>query len=363
MKLTNLKLTNFRTYDDINVNFGEYYNIIYGLNGVGKTNLVEAIYALAFTKSFRCNSDNLMIKKGTKNLLVQGKIKTKVISTYKLNITKDSKIVSKDELSITKLSDYIANMNVILFNPEDVFLIKEKPLERRRLINIEISKISKEYLNLLTSYNKVLKMRNSYLKTLKMSNTKDFDYLDVLTANLANIGQKISNYREEYLININKYLCNVYRDIFGFGNLEVRYVSTFKKRDFQDILRMYKDLYEKEINFGKTLLGIHHDDIVFYLDRNVLKDYGSVGQHKNSILSFKIAEIRLIEERGLPKPILILDDLFSELDDEKIKNIIKLLDDDMQVFITTTDKSKFSLVDAKDYKVFKVEENKVLEEK
>ncbi len=362
MELTNLKLTNFRSYDTLDIKFSNKYNIIYGNNGVGKTNLVEAIYLLALTKSFRVTNDKLMIKKGKNRTVVEGKIKTKLNTSYKVIINKVSKKVEIDNNISDRISDYVSKINVILFNPEDVNLINESPGERRKLLNIEISKIYKEYLLLLTSYNKILKLRNSYLKEMLVKKSFKDEYLEILTIKLVEYGKKIYEFRKMFIEDINKYIGKIYKKIFSIGKLEVKYQSEFSKSS-EEINELFNNNYHKELDYGKTLFGVHHDDIIFFLDKNKMKDWGSVGQHKNSIIAFKLAEIEVIKELKGETPILILDDLFSEIDDEKIKNIIDLLDKNIQTFITTTSIRNFDTNKFDKYKIFKVENNKIKEEK
>jgi DNA replication and repair protein RecF len=161
--------------------------------------------------------------------------------------------------------------------------------------------------------------------------------------------------------NINKYIASNYEKIFGSGTLKIRYVSTFKNKSEDDLIKRYKDNYQKELSVGKTLEGIHHDDIVFVLDNNNLKEWGSEGQRKNAIISFKLAEINVINEIKGYYPILILDDLFSELDKEKVTNLLGMLDRNVQTFMTTTDLKNISKKVIKDAKKFKVNDG-ILEE-
>ncbi len=362
MILTNIKLTNFRTYNSLNLEFSPKFNIIYGNNGEGKTNLVESIYLLALSKSFRVNNDKILIKKSEKELIVEGKIKTKFKTTYKVKIKEDEKEVFIDNNKQSKLSDYVSNINVILFNPDDVGLIKDSPVERRKLLNIEISKMNKDYLLLLNNYNLLLKQRNSYLKVAYTNKNVSYEYLDIITKKLAEYGFKIANYRKNFIENINLYIHSIYKSIFGYGELEVKYISEYKNKDLDQVIEMYKGSYNKELEYGKTLYGIHHDDLSFILDKNKLKDWGSVGQHKNSIIAFKLAEIQIIKDINGEMPILILDDLFSELDINKIKNILNLLNKDIQIFITTTDIQNFDENLFKEYKMFKIENKQIMED-
>lgn len=361
MKIDSLSLMNFRNYETLNISFGDL-NIIYGLNGSGKTNIIEAIYTLALTKSFRINNDKVMIKKGK----IKAKIKGNVLkngdeNTFGVEISNDGKVVTINGEKQDKVSDYVSRINVILFNPSDTRLIDEAPMIRRKMLNIEISQIYKEYLVILTNYQRILKQRNFYLRGMYVNGSYTNTYLDILTKKLIEYGSIICKYREKFLDNINKYIASNYEKIFGSGTLKIRYVSTFKNKSEDDLIKRYKDNYQKELSVGKTLEGIHHDDIVFVLDNNNLKEWGSEGQRKNAIISFKLAEINVINEIKGYYPILILDDLFSELDKEKVTNLLGMLDRNVQTFMTTTDLKNISKKVIKDAKKFKVNDG-ILEE-
>ena len=361
MKIDSLSLMNFRNYETLNISFGDL-NIIYGLNGSGKTNIIEAIYTLALTKSFRINNDKVMIKKGK----IKAKIKGNVLkngdeNTFGVEISNDGKVVTINGEKQDKVSDYVSRINVILFNPSDTRLIDESPMIRRKMLNIEISQIYKEYLVILTNYQRILKQRNFYLRGMYVNGSYTNTYLDILTKKLIEYGSIICKYREKFVDNINKYIASNYEKIFGSGTLKIRYVSTFKNKSEDDLIKRYKDNYQKELSVGKTLEGIHHDDIVFVLDNNNLKEWGSEGQRKNAIISFKLAEINVINEIKGYYPILILDDLFSELDKKKVTNLLGMLDRNVQTFITTTDLKNISKKVIKDAKKFKVNDG-ILEE-
>lgn len=361
MKIDSLSLMNFRNYETLNISFGDL-NIIYGLNGSGKTNIIEAIYTLALTKSFRINNDKVMIKKGK----IKAKIKGNVLkngdeNTFGVEISNDGKVVTINDERQEKVSDYVSRINVILFNPSDTRLIDDAPMIRRKMLNIEISQIYKEYLVILTNYQRILKQRNFYLRGMYVNGSYTNTYLDILTKKLIEFGSIICKYREKFVDNINKYIASNYEKIFGSGTLKIRYVSTFKNKSEDDLIKRYKDNYQKELSVGKTLEGIHHDDIVFVLDNNNLKEWGSEGQRKNAIISFKLAEISVINEIKGYYPILILDDLFSELDKVKVTNLLGMLDRNVQTFMTTTDLKNISKKVIKDAKKFKVNDG-ILEE-
>lgn len=333
MKISNLRLVNFRNYDTLNIDFSNALNIIYGDNGSGKSNLIEAIYLLSLTKSFRTLDDKNLINKNDKVALIKGVVDEK---TYFIELSKDDKKIFIDNKKVVKISDYISKINIILFNPLDTKIISDSPSVRRKMLNIEISQINYSYVSLISSYNKILKHRNAYLKNLLLNGNASYEYLDILTNKLVDLGYQIHKIREDYVKLINENLTNIYKNIFTEGSLIIKYVSSFNNKDISEIHKMYKDNYRKEINYGKTSSGVHHDDIEFILDGYNIKEYGSVGQQKNAIISFKLSELIIIKKLNGTYPILILDDLFSELDDNKINNIIKMLNKEVQTFITTT---------------------------
>lgn len=362
MKIDSLSLMNFRNYETLNISFGNL-NIIYGLNGSGKTNIVEAIYMLALTKSFRINNDKIMIKKGKIKAKIKGNVlKKNDENEFGVEISNDGKIVTINGEKQDKVSDYVSRINVILFNPSDTRLIDDAPSERRKMLNIEISQIYKEYLVVLTNYQRILKQRNFYIRGMYINGSYTSEYLDILTKKLVEYGKVICKYRQDFIDNINKYIKSNYEKIFSSGTLKIRYVSTFKNKSEDDLIKRFKDNYQKELSVGKTLEGIHHDDIMFILDNNNLKEWGSEGQRKNAIISFKLAEINVINEIKGYYPILILDDLFSELDKEKITNLLGMLDRNVQTFITTTDLKNISKKVIKDAKKIKVCDGAIEEE-
>ena len=206
MKIDNLTLMNFRNYESLNISFGDL-NIIYGLNGSGKTNIIEAIYTLALTKSFRINNDKVMIKKGKIKAKINGNVfKNNDENEFGVEISNEGKIVTINGEKQDKVSDYVSRVNVILFNPSDTRLIDEAPSERRRLLNIEISQIYKEYLVILANYQKILKQRNFYLRGMYVNGNYTSTYLDILTKKLIEYGSIICKYRENFIDNINKYI-------------------------------------------------------------------------------------------------------------------------------------------------------------
>ncbi len=363
MKLNTIKLINFRNYPKVELNFNNHLNIIYGNNGEGKTNLVEAIYVLSITKSFRSNDDKMLIKDGELSTKIEGEIENDTKNNYQVIISKDGKKVKINNNIISKLSDYITKINVILLLPDEQTIFTSSPQSRRKLINIEISKLEKEYIVYLNNYNKILKQRNFYLRDLYINGNASKDYLDILTQKLVEWGFKIFNLREKFINSINEIISKKYQSICHDGEIFINYRSDYKNKSKEEIIKIYDKNYKRELAMGKTLYGIHHDDIIFLLDNKDISEWGSNGQKKNAIFAFKLAEIDLIMKEKNTLPLLILDDLFSALDNEKVKNIINLLNDNIQTFITTTELDRLDEKLLATSSIYKVERNEIREEK
>lgn len=362
MKINSLKLLNFRNYEKIEVSFSPNYNIIYGNNGVGKTNLIEGIYVLALTKSFRGSVDKILLMNNKDVCRIEGVVKDKYEDKYKIILKDGGKKVKINDNKVEKLSDYISKINVVLFNPDDLRFIKDSPSIRRNSVNLEISQLNNIYLKNLNMYNKLLKQRNSYLKTMNLNANSYSSYIDVLTEKLIDCGEKIYKSRKEYIDSLNDNLSNYYNEICDIDDLKLEYVSDFKNFDKDMIINKYRDNLNRDIIMGKTSIGIHHDDIKFKLGKYNIKDYGSEGQQKNAIIAYKLAELDIFKKIKGNYPILILDDLFSELDVNKINNILNLINKDIQTFITTTEIDKINNDILKCSKLFKVNDGNIGED-
>lgn len=363
MQISNLKLVNFRNYEKLEISFNDHLNLIYGNNGMGKTNLVEAICVLALTRTFRAVVDKNLIYRDKNVLKIEGNVKNNYSNNYKVIISDEGKKVKINNNKVAKISDYISKINVVIFNPDDLRIIKDTPSIRRKNMNIELSQIDVIYLQNLNMYNKILKQRNSYLKTMAINANTSSDYLDILTKKLIEYGIKINKQRFEYYELINSFIGGFYNKITNSSNLKIKYISDYNDMTENDLIEKYKKNLKKDLFIGKTSFGIHHDDIEFYLDDLNLKIYGSEGQQKNAIISLKLSELEIINKKKNDYPILILDDLFSELDKEKINNIVKLLNDSIQTFITTTNIENIDSKLFNNCKIIKIENGQIMEEK
>ncbi len=359
MQIHKLKLINYRNFISEEFNFSKYKNIIIGNNGMGKTNIVEAIYYLAITKSFRTFEDNVLINIDQEFCTIKGYIYHNNQKEYKIVIEKSGKKVFIDSKQINKISDYISRINVIVFNQEDLKLIKDNPSTHRKLINMEISQLDNEYLKLLSDYNKVLKQRNTYLKSMLTNSMIPKEFLDILTGKLIDLGLKINMLRKNYIDVINQHLNKNFKKITKKEGLYLKYLSEYNDLTKEELIKKYNQIYKKDLNYGKSNIGVHLDDFIFYYKNKLAKNYLSEGEQKNAIISFKLAEINLFYDKTRTMPILILDDLFSELDNQKISKIIKFFKKSIQLFITTTDLDNIDEKILNNSRVFKIKNKKI----
>ncbi len=345
MILKRIFATNFRNYSNLELEFNKKINIFIGNNAQGKTNILESIYVLSITKSHRCNKDLFLIKNNEIFTKISGDVvhENSLKKNYEILINQKGKKVSINNNSLRRTSEYISNINTIMFCPDDLEIIKGPPNGRRYFLNIEIGQFYNNYLKILNKYNKVLKNRNEYLKSIKKF---DNIYFDILTNELIKLNIEIINYRNNFIDKINFYIKKIYKDLVGSDDIFVQYETFVEIEENNKMERSIKNKYEKikyqELQQATTLIGIHRDDFSIYINNVKINNYGSQGQHRIAILCFKLAEVEMMKETKFVKPILLLDDIFSELDSDKKNNIIKYIDNDLQVFITSTDINNIS---------------------
>lgn len=368
MILKQLSVKNFRNYSETNLSLNPKINIFYGQNAQGKTNLLESIYFLSFTKSHRSFIDNTLIKDGEKFLKIEGILKNKSPFETKLEISvdKDKKSIYVDGDIFRKVSDYIIKLNIIIFCPDDLDIIKGSPNIRRRYLNSEISQYDNNYLILLNNFRKIQKMRNDYLK-------KDFyqfdkQYFSVINDYFIKNAIQIFYIRDNFINELNKYANNIFFDLTGLEGFNIKYknslnldnLNNFSNDELNEIFKeKLNKCYESELKFGISMIGPHKDDIEFYLNDFNLKNYGSQGQQRIAILTIKLAEIEILKNHNLETPILLLDDVFSELDEEKRNRLLKYISKDIQAIITTTDLSNIDEKIIKKSKLFEIENGKI----
>ncbi len=349
MFLKSLQLSNFRNISKVELDFKKNINIFIGNNAQGKTNILESIYFLALTKSHRTNDETNLIENNSLFTRVSGIFNDDRGYPNYLSIVlnRKGKKVSVNNLVQKKISNYLSRLKVIMFCPDDLEIIKGSPNLRRRFLNIEISQLNKNYIILLKEYNILLKQRNEYLKR-RNNSIIDENYFDILTQKLIQKNIEIIKLRYKFVKELNKYLSQIFNFISGMGDLVIEYKSFIKENDLKDenliknINNKFKNVFQTEILQKTTLIGCHKDDFKLYLNNNDVTSFCSQGQLRLSILSLKLSEIEVFIKENKTYPIILLDDIFSELDDFKKNNIIKYFKDNTQIFITTTEINNIS---------------------
>ena len=344
MFLRNLELNNFRNISKVSLNFNKNINIFIGNNAQGKTNILESIYFLAITRSHRTHNELNLIKNEELYTKVSGVYNNndEMVHSLSILLNEKGKKVSVDNIVQKRISNYLSRLNVIMFCPDDLEIIKGSPSVRRRFLNIELSQFRNDYVLLLKEYNQILKQRNEYLK---QKNNAKFDrtYFDIITSKLIDKNIELVKIRYDFINKINECLENVFDDIAKMGSLKIKYKSFISKEDLNKadlkdfLISKYNLLFTNELLQKTTILGCHKDDFKMYLNDLDVTEFCSQGQQRLSVLSLKLAEIEVFIKEKNKKPVILLDDIFSELDEVKKNNIINYFKKNVQIFITTTD--------------------------
>lgn len=345
MHIDHLWLNGFRNFSELDITFSTGVNVFLGSNAQGKTNLMESIYFLALTRSHRTSSDRELIGWNNQTARVKGHIQSKK-RQYPLEIvlSKHGKKAKLNHLEQKKLTQYIGCLNVILFAPEDLSLVKGSPSIRRQFIDRELGQMSTIYLHHLVTYHIILKQRNQYLKQYKMNQSFDQMYLNVLTEQLATEAAEIIVRRATFIKKLESWAYPIQWDISKQSEtLSIVYKTALsidedcQTSSIYDQLRLLYDQYsERELDKGVTMIGPHRDDLQFIVNDKNIQTYGSQGQQRTTALSVKLAEIELMYEMTGEYPVLLLDDVLSELDDNRQTHLLKTIGEKVQTFITTT---------------------------
>lgn len=363
MILKDLVLKGYRNYEEATVHFSKSINVFLGENAQGKTNMMESIYLLAMARSHRTANDRELIGWNQDFAKVNGTVE-KGRNTFPLEIvlSKKGKKAKLNRLEQKKLSSYIGNLNVILFAPEDLSLVKGSPSVRRKFLDMEMGQMSSIYLYHLVEYQKIIKQRNAYLKQHKFSGKIDEMYLSILNEQLAAEGAEVLAERFSFVKSLEKWAQPIHSDISQEKEtLTLDYASTVqttsetdKEQIMKELLGQYEKNKKREREQGTTLVGPHRDDVRFYVNGKNVQTYGSQGQQRTTALSLKLAEIELMKEMTGEYPVLLLDDVLSELDDDRQTHLLKAIQDKVQTFLTTTslDGVKKELLD--NPRIFKV---------
>ena len=376
MRIKSLKLLYFRNYLSMNIDVHPSLNVLVGNNANGKTNIIESIFCLALGRSYRTKSDSECIMFGetatAMSCVVNKNDKNLDIMLGINNKGKSAKIAGVKK---TKLTDFVGELNVVLFSPEDLQLVKGSPSLRREFINREFYQFSRIYHKYYLMYQHLLKQRNSYLKDMR-KNPKDemsLAYLETITSQLAKVAIYITRERVSFVNDISKL---TYQNMLNISNgqesLKIRYKSSvlealnindisdeiFNEENLTNV--MMKKSYD-DIMRGSTKIGPHQDDLEFYINDLDAKMYASQGQQRSIVLSLKLAEINYLKTKTGTYPVLLLDDVLSELDKNRQLKLLDAINENVQTFITTPSISDIKEDLLKKAKVFKIENGNISE--
>ncbi len=333
MWIKKIKISNFRNYKNAEINLNNKINIFYGENAQGKTNIIESIYFCSIGKSFRTSKEKEMIKFGEENSNIEIDYeKSDREGNISINIGQ-RKNIFVNKIKIKKLSELLGNINVVIFTPDDINILKGGPQERRKFLDVMISQLRPKYMHLCGLYQKTLDERNTFLKNTENCN---YDLLDIYDEKLAEYGCEIYKYRNEFIEKLKNKIKNIHKNITNNKeNIEIKYTSNCE--DKNEYLKLLKDRRKLDFIKGYTTKGVHRDDFQIFLNELPVDVYGSQGQHRTAVLSLKLSELQVIYDEIGENPILLLDDFMSELDEFRRTNFLENIND-IQVIITCTHK-------------------------
>lgn len=372
MKIQQLKLTHFKNYETGHFVFSDRLNCFVGKNGMGKTNLLDAIYYLCMCKSHRGVNDRNVVQHSLDFFRLEGhfihekkegnkKVKNKIVAKVKPGKKKE---IEKNDVAYQKLSEHIGMLPVVIIVPDDTIMATDGSEERRRFLDNTLSQLDAEYLSNLITYNKVLKQRNSALK--KFAETRSFNHelLDIYDDQLIGPAQIIYEKRREFVASFRPVFKKFYQAISsGQEKVDCTYTTSLKESDFAIQL---KESREKDKILTRTTCGIHKDDLGFRIDKHLLRKFGSQGQLKSYVLAIKLAQYDFLKKNHTSNPILLMDDIFDKLDGERVEQLIQLILEKNfgQVFITDTHESRVEEIIKNfetDYKKFYIENGTCIE--
>lgn len=360
MVIESIELRNYRNYDELHMDFDHGINILYGDNAQGKTNVLESVYLCSTSKSHRGSKDKEIIKFQCEESHIKLNIK-KNNTPYRIDMhlkKNRAKGIAINGIPIKKASELFGIVNVVFFSPEDLNLIKNGPSERRKFIDLELCQINKLYLHALVNYNKIVVQRNKLLKELNFR--PDYiETLDIWDNQLFSYGIKIIDYREKFIVHLNEIIQDIHKQLSGNKEtLIIKYEPNITIDNFEINLKRNRS---QDIKQKTTLTGPHRDDISFYINGIDIRRFGSQGQQRTAALSLKLAEIELVKRIVHDYPILLLDDVLSELDTNRQNYLLSGLRN-IQTIITCTGLEDFVYHRFPIDKVFKVVDGTVFNE-
>lgn len=340
MMLSAISLHNYRNYETEKLSFSKGIQLLTGKNAQGKTNLLEAILYLSTTRSHRTKDDQDLIKKGCDAFFIKGLIqKENRKEDIRITVNEKGKNLFIYQNPVNKVSEFIGEFNAVMFCPDDMMLFQASPRVRRRFVDMELSKVSKKYMNTLFTAQKLLKERNSYLKQEVVNDT----YLEVVTDQLIDASVIVMKQRFFFLKNLLSKCQKFYQQLTQDDTkLDIEYVScvTFHEDEAalkEELKKKYQRNLQRDKYLKQTMSGIHKEDFIFKLNDQDINSFASQGQKRSVLLAMKIGMVYMIEEIIHEYPVLLLDDVFSELDETRKMKLLTFLPESVQIFITTTD--------------------------
>lgn len=365
MIIKSIELKNFRNYEDLNISFDKGTNILFGDNAQGKTNVLEAAYMSGTTKSHKGSKDKEMIRFNEqeahiRTVVLKKQPGTDVMKEYQIDMhlkQSRSKGIAINQIPIKKASELFGILNMVFFSPEDLNIIKNGPAERRRFLDSELCQLDKIYLSDLTNYNKILNQRNKLLKDMVYRPDLG-DTLPIWDMQLVENGKKIINRRKQFIEELNEIVHGIHYKISGGKEeLFLKYEPNIDDIFFEDELNRAK---QKDIKMCMTSVGPHRDDMLFSIGDIDIRKFGSQGQQRTSALSLKLSEIELVKKTIHDTPVLLLDDVLSELDSNRQNYLLNSISD-IQTLITCTGLDEFVKNRFQINKIFQVVEGEVYE--
>ena len=340
MVIKSLKLKNYRNYDLLDITFDPGTNILYGDNAQGKTNILEALYISGTTKSHRGTKDRDIIQFGHEESHIETTVEKRGIN-FQMDIhlkKKSPKGIAIDKIPIRRASELFGIVHFVFFSPEDLNIIKEGPAGRRRFIDLELSQLDRIYLSNLSNYNRVVNQRNSLLKDI-YGQKNLMETLDIWDMQLVSYGNKILERRKEFIRQVNEIISDIHFKLTGRKErISLSYEESIGNMTFEDALTKYRD---RDIRMKSTTSGPHRDDICFTTDKGLdIRKFGSQGQQRTAALSLKLSEIELVKRAIGDTPVLLLDDVLSELDKHRQNYLLDSIHD-IQTIITCTGLDEF----------------------
>ena len=357
MYINKITLHNFRNYESQEIELNKNINIFYGDNAQGKTNILEAIFFCGFGKSFRTSKEKELICLEKENLQVEVSYqKSDRSGKIKIGLA-NKKQIEVNGVKIKKLSELLGNLNLVIFTPDDIQILKNGPAERRRFLDMMIGQLRPNYVHNLNNYLKTLEQRNNYLRQIKEEN-KPEEMLEIWDEKLADYAQIICKYRIEFMKKLKEKIKEIHSQI-AKEQLTIEYITECDTKE--KYLTLLKQRRKLDIIKGYTTKGIHRDDFKVFINEKEIGIYGSQGQHRSAILSLKLAELYVIYDEIGEYPILLLDDFMSELDEKRRKNFLENIKK-TQVIITCTDKIKLeNLKNGEQYITYEVKKGKIIQ--